>query len=55
MSESGLSLRDALISRISAAFDVEDDNASEPYSSSNLSENDPRRCYVLGEPDACVR
>ena len=29
---------------------VTEDNVSQPYN-----ENDPRRCYVLGEADACVK
>lgn len=30
------------------------DNQSQS-STGNYTENDPRRCYVLGEADACVR
>lgn len=33
---------------------IADDNESHPYAG-NYTENDPRRCYVLGEADACVR
>ena len=33
---------------------VADDNESHPHAG-NYTENDPRRCYVLGEADACVR
>ena len=33
---------------------MDDGNESELYAG-NYTENDPRRCYVLGEADACVR
>lgn len=33
---------------------MDDDNESQLYTG-NYTENDPRRCYVLGEADACVR
>ena len=33
---------------------MDNDNESRPYAG-NYTENDPRRCYVLGEADSCVR
>ena len=33
---------------------IANDNESHPYTG-NYTENDPRRCYKLGEADACVR
>lgn len=41
-------------SRSTAPPGMDDENESLPYTG-NYTENDPRRCYVLGEADACVR